>query len=212
MRHTPRSRARRRLALALSGWMLLLGALPSPGAQAPPTGLNINILEGEGAINNIKQRTAREPIVQVEDENHRPIAGAIVIFTLPDRGASGVFANGSRSMTVTTDAQGQARAVGLRPNNAEGQMQIQVSVSYQGLTASAVITQTNAAGGAGAAAGGGVGTGKIIALLAVLGGAAAGGIVAATRGGGSTSTTSTGPPPPTPTSVSAGPPSFGPPR
>ena len=209
MRHTPRSRATRRLALALSGWMLLAGAMP--GAQAPPTGLNINILDGEGAINNIKQRTAREPIVQVEDENHRPIAGAIVIFTLPDRGASGVFANGSRSMTVTTDAQGQARAVGLRPNNAEGQMQIQVSVSYQGLTASAVITQTNATGGAAAAAGGGASTGKIIALLAVLGGAAAGGIVAATRGGGS-STTSTGPPPPTPTSVSAGAPSFGPPR
>jgi hypothetical protein len=210
MGHTPRSQGMRRLAVALSGWMLVFGVMASPGAQAPPMGLNITILDGEGAINNIKQRTAREPIVQVEDENHRPIAGAVVVFTLPDRGASGVFANGSRSVTVTTDAQGQARGVGLRTNEAQGEMQIQVSVSFQGLTASAVITQTNAAGVVGAA-GGGIGTGKIIAILAVLGGAAAGGIVAATRGG-SSSSPSPGPPPTTPTSVSAGGPTFGPPR
>ena len=30
-------------------------------------------VEGDGAINNIRQRTAREPIVQVEDENHKPV-------------------------------------------------------------------------------------------------------------------------------------------
>jgi hypothetical protein len=64
----------------------LLG-VPAFG-QAPPM-LNIVIVEGEGAINNVKQRVNRDPIVQVEDENHRPIAGAAVVFFLPDQGASG---------------------------------------------------------------------------------------------------------------------------
>src|SRR5512138_1607706 len=69
--------------------------------------LNLVVVEGEGAINNIRQRTAREPVVQVQDENRRPVAGAVVTFTLPGRGASGVFANGSQTVTVTTDQQGQ---------------------------------------------------------------------------------------------------------
>ena len=38
--------------------------------------LNIEIVEGEGAVNNIRQRMAREPMVQVTDENRKPVAGA----------------------------------------------------------------------------------------------------------------------------------------
>ena len=49
-----------------------------PQAGPPPAKLNIVILEGEGATNNIRQRVAREPIVQVEDENRRPLAGVAV--------------------------------------------------------------------------------------------------------------------------------------
>jgi hypothetical protein len=55
-------------------------------AQEPAHRLNLVIVEGEGAINNIKLRTSRETIVQVEDENHKPVAGAVVAFLLPDRG------------------------------------------------------------------------------------------------------------------------------
>ena len=65
-------------------------ARAAPQAPAPaPAKLNIVIVEGEGAINNIRQRTAREPIVQVEDENHRPVAGAAVLFLLPENGPGG---------------------------------------------------------------------------------------------------------------------------
>ena len=52
---------------------------------------------GEGAINNVKQKVNRDLIVQVEDESHRPIAGAALVFFLPDQGASGTFVNGSRT-------------------------------------------------------------------------------------------------------------------
>lgn len=173
--------------------------------------LNLVVVEGEGAINNIRQRTAREPIVQVQDENHRPVAGAIVTFTLPGRGASGTFANGAQTTTVTTDQQGQAVARGLRPNGVKGQVQIRVNANYRGQTATTVITQTNAlvAGVAGAAAAGAI-SAKLIAVLAIVGAAAAGGAVYATqRGGGATPGTATVNPA---TTVAAGTGQVGPPR
>ena len=83
--------------------------------------LNLVVVEGEGATNNIRQRTAREPVVQVEDQNHKPVAGAIVVFTLPTHGASGTFANGARTLTMVSDSKGQAVAHGLRPNGQQGQ-------------------------------------------------------------------------------------------
>ncbi len=201
----------KKLSIALVFFLVVPGVSPlwsAPRAQEGPAKLQIVILEGEGAINNIRQRTAREPIVQVQDENHRPVAGAVVLFTLPDRGASGTFANGATSMTVTTDAQGRAVATGLRPNSVPGKLEVRVNASYQGQTASATISQTNVLGAAAAA--GGAGAGKILAILAIAGGAAAGGIVAATRNKSSSpSTPST--PAPAPTVISAGAPSVSPP-
>jgi hypothetical protein len=160
--------------------------LPSWG-QVPQVGLRIVIVEGEGAVNNIRQRVNRDPIVQVEDENRRPVAGAIVTFFLPDTGPSGTFVNGARTLTLTTDAQGRATAVGIRPNNQTGTMQIRVTASFQGQTASAVINQTNAVGaatGGGAAGGGMSATMKAVLIMAIAGGAAAGVAVATTRNGG----------------------------
>jgi hypothetical protein len=174
------------LAAGLS-YLLILQTLPvRVAAQETPSGqLNLVIVEGDGAINNIKQRTAREPIVQVEDENHKPVAGAAVVFLLPDQGASGTFANGSHTLTVTTDAQGRAVAHGFRPNTVQGKLEMRVSASFQGKTANATISQTNAAGAAaGAAAGIGIST-KLLIIIAIAGAAAAGGAIAATRGGSS---------------------------
>jgi hypothetical protein len=125
------------LTLALSGQTLLQ-------AEAPPAPqLQITILDGEGALNNIKQQTAREPIVQVEDENHRPVAGALVIFSLPQSGASGTFAGGSTEFDAVTDAAGHATATGLTPNKVIGKYQIQVDAKYHGLTAHTTINQSN---------------------------------------------------------------------
>lgn len=188
-------------------FLLVAGAASAQDPGSPK--LNIVVVEGEGAINNIRQRTAREPIVQVEDQNHKPVAGAAVVFMLPSNGPSGVFANGSRTLTAMTDNQGRAVARGLRPTG-KGQMQIRVSASHQGQTASATITQTNAivaAGVAGAAAGGL--SAKLIAIIAVAAGAAtAGAVVAATRGGGNTP----GTPASSSTTVTPGTGTVGPPR
>ena len=89
------------------------------GAQDAPK-LFINIVEGEGALNNVKQRVNREPIVQVEDENHRPVAGATVTFLLPSDGPGGSFANGASTLVRTTSANGQT-SMSLQPNQIAGQ-------------------------------------------------------------------------------------------
>lgn len=187
---------------------LVFGLWANAQTQAAPM-LNLVVIEGDGAINNVRQRTAREPIVQVEDQNHKPVAGAVVTFTLPSRGASGVFANGQQTVTITADEQGRAVARGLRPNTVKGQMQIRVNASFQGQTASTVITQTNAVVGAVAgAAGAGIISGKLIAVLAVVGAAAAGGgIYAATHNGGGSNA-----PVNPPTTISPGGGTVGPPR
>jgi len=172
-----------RVALVL---LLLLNLLSTTSwAQQPLTGLSITVVEGEGAINNVRQRVNRDTVVQVEDQDRRPVAGAAVTFFLPDQGASGTFPNGSRMLMVLTDNQGRAAARGIRPNSQSGPMQIRVTASFQGLTASALITQTNAATGP-ATSGTGMSKGtKWAIILAIAGGAAAGGIAAATHGGGS---------------------------
>ncbi|HZT32332.1 MAG TPA: hypothetical protein VFA33_20760 [Bryobacteraceae bacterium] len=110
--------------LAMPGWTEPARAQPAERPQQ----LHITIVESEGAINNIRQRTARESIVRVEDENHKPVAGATVLFLTPDSGPGGVF-QGTRSLTVMTDPQGRAVARGFRPNRATGKFQIKVTAS-----------------------------------------------------------------------------------
>ena len=203
----------------LSPLLSLLIAIPcsSPGfAQGGPT-LNLVIVEGEGQINNIRQRTAREPIVEVQDENHKPIAGVAVTFLLPNQGASASFADGSHSLTVISDNQGRAVARGLRPNNAQGQYQIHVSASYHGQTANAVITQSNVMGAAaaGSAAGAAAGiSGKLVAILIVVGAAAVGGGIYASTHAGSSNNNSTIPSGPSTvtTTITVGAGTVGPPR
>ena len=187
------------LSLILALW------IPATAQVAPM--LNLVVVEGVGAVNNIRQRTAREPVVQVEDENHKPVAGAVVVFMLPSNGAGGTFANGAKTLTMTTDSKGQAVGRGLKPNGVKGQYQIRVNASHNGQTASIAITQTNAILSASGAASSSAVSGKLIAVLAVVGAAAAGGAYYATHnGGGANPTVTPG------ATITAGAGSVGPPR
>jgi len=166
--------------------LVLLNQLGTPAwSQQNPASLQIVIVEGEGALNNIKQRVNRDPIVQVEDENHKPIAGAAVVFTLPNQGPGGTFENGTNTLTTTTNNQGQAVARGIRFNNQVGSMEMRVTASFGGQTATAVITQTNLLGTSG---GGGGGFGAKWLIVLGVAGAVAAGVIVATHGSGSSST------------------------
>jgi hypothetical protein len=187
------------LAVALS----FLIAFPILEAQTIPTQLTITVVEGEGAISHVRQRVAREPVVRIEDENHKPVAGAVVVFTLPTDGASGDFGNGSKTLTVNTDSQGQAVAQGLKMNQAAGKVPIHINASYRGLTARTSIMQFSVLPpGAKESTGGG--HGALIGVLVALGAAAAGGGAYFATHQNNKSTTSTTPPAPTLIGITAG--------
>lgn len=189
------------LAFGLS----FLIAFPPLHAQTLPTELNIVVVEGEGAINNVRQRVAREPVVRVEDENHKPIAGAAVVFTLPTEGATGEFSNGGKSLTMITDSQGRTTALSLRLNGVAGKMPIHVNASYRGLTARTSITQFSVLPPGAKASSGGGGHGGLIAVLVVLGAAAAGGgAYFATHRNTNSGTVGTPPPPVSPIGITPG--------
>ncbi len=120
---------------------------PTQEAAPPAPALRIVILEGEDVSNNIKERTAREPIVQVEDENHKPVAGAAVLFTVTTESghAGGSFLNGAKTFSGQTDANGQIHAQGFHPNGHAGQLHINVTASKGNLSAHTTIAQTNVA-------------------------------------------------------------------
>ena len=189
---------------------LVLAAWPFAASAQEGKLLTVVVLEGEGAFNNIKRKLARDPIVEVRDENNKTVTGAEVVFTLPEGGPTATFAGGVRKFTATSDAQGRAQTTGLKPNTREGRFNIKVSAAMDGKTGSAIISQSNTL------AGGVVGvgmdksgmSGKTKLLIAILiGGGAGGGVYAATRGGGSA-----GPSGPIPTSLSAGAVTVGGPR
>ena len=115
-----------------------------PGADQPKS-LFISIIQGEGALNDIRTRTAREPIVQVDDENHKPVAGALVIFSIDKSGSSYANFGGMSSISVHTDATGRAFASGFRITQRKGSYSIHVHASYGQLVAEEAFVESNIA-------------------------------------------------------------------
>lgn len=129
------------LPLGLCFLMSFDGLFSVAHAQTTPTRIDIVVMEGEGVTSYIRQRVTRDPVVKVEDEEHRPVAGAAVSFAMPVSGTTGEFASGSKTLTVMTDSNGLAAARGLRANEVPGRLQIYVTASYQGLRARGLINQ-----------------------------------------------------------------------
>ncbi len=180
-------------------------ALCVPAAAADQARLRVIVMEGEGAINNIREKTAKAPVVRVEDQDARPVRGASVTFTVPDMGAGGFFTTGGSTFIATTDERGIATARGLQPNNIAGRFQIRVRAALGRETASAIINQINAAP---AEVRGGMSK-KLLILGLAAGGAV--GAVFALRGGSSSGSSQT-PPATGGTVLIPGNPVFGPPR
>ena len=192
------------VALTLEASMPAQDPVPATGAA-----LSITILEGDNAIVNTRQRLSREAIVQVEDENRKPVAGAAVTFFAPNSGPSAVFSNGSNNITILTDNQGRAVVRGIKPNQVAGKAEIKITATKEGFrSATSILSQTNAvAAAAGLSAG-------MIGLIVGIGAAAGIGIALGAGGGGSSSGGSSGGgvPPARPTVLSPGTPTVGPPR
>lgn len=151
--------------------------------------IHLEIMEGDGAINNIRSSHSKEPVVRVEDANNRGVPGAVVTFLVPSDGPGAVFSDAATSLTLTTDDRGEVVARGLHPNRNVGPFQIRVTASAHGMKANASINQTNVDPGSHTSS-------RKIVILAAIGGAAAAGAALALHGGksssGSTSANSSG--------------------
>lgn len=171
---------------------------PAPDLE----GLKIVVVAGEDGVNIVKKKTAVQPVVEVRDRNNTPVSGIILNFTTPSNGPSAIFSNGSRTLSLVSDANGRVTVTGMQPVGT-GKFTINVTASSQGhVLGTTVIGQTNfataataASAGAtastGAAGGGGLSTGLIVAIVAGVAAAAAAGAVLATHGGGTAATTPT---------------------
>ena len=165
--------------------------------------LKIRVLAGNGAMNDLERRVMAPLVVQVIDQDERPMEGAEVIFRFPINGAGATFAGGKTSITVRTNGTGQAAAVNWTANGQTGTFQVHVTASYANQVGETTLSMTNVTRIVAAAK-----KSKSKSLwshtwfkVAVIGGAAAivAGVVLATRGGSKNSGSTIGINPGSPT-------------
>jgi hypothetical protein len=136
-------------------------------------GIRVQIVQGNDARNIMEQIPATPITIRVIDRNNRAVQGATVVFTTPENGPSGDFANGLNTLRTITNEDGIAVASEYRPNEIPGTYQIRVQVDYLGEAVTSMIRQTNAAGKKSFS--------KLIVILAVAGAAGAAGTALAAR-------------------------------
>jgi hypothetical protein len=113
-------------------------------AQTSPVSYRVAVIDGEGAMNNVATGTSREPVIQVTDADHHPVAGAYVEFTAPASGAGAHFANGGTHFATTTNSDGLAVGSNLQNNGLAGAYVLAVHVSFRGQSiGDAQVHQTN---------------------------------------------------------------------
>ncbi len=136
-------------SLAWMGFAQQPVQVPQPPAGAPAKEkqeagtLQVVVIEGQDARNDLRSGKAVAPVVEVRDEAGNPVAGAEVVFQLPWEGPSGTFHGWLRTQTVRTGSDGRATVEGYAPNDQAGSFEIRVT-ARQGLkVGTAVIKQTN---------------------------------------------------------------------
>jgi len=185
---------------------------PQPGQPAPASplvqGLKIVPLAGKGEMNDLERHVMAPLVIEVLDQNDRPVEGAEVVFRFPINGPGATFPGEKTSQTTRTNGQGQAAAMNWIANNQVGAFDVHITANYGNQLGESTVSMSN--------------VNKIVeeakktqkngawysprwVKLAILGGtvALAAGVVLATRGSGSTTKA-----PPTIT-ITPGPPTVG---
>ena len=123
-------------------------ASPGPASQLPNPlllpveTLRILVLEGQGEVHDIHNRITATPVVEVRDENGRPVEGADVTFELPAVGPGGLFAQQQTTFTTKTNSQGQAAGT-FQPNLLTGRFNIKVTAKLGNRSGHETIRQSN---------------------------------------------------------------------
>jgi hypothetical protein len=133
------------MAICFSMTGALLAQQPNLAPANAPVleGLKVLVLEGQDGVNNIREPMPMNVVVEVRDQNDRPVEGAKVDFQMPLMGPSGGFEGGVRNKEATTNIQGQA-AVSYNPNMELGRFTIQVKATQGGRGGMTTVQQQNA--------------------------------------------------------------------
>jgi hypothetical protein len=185
------------LALPPMAGSQVLSPEVKPGAQGQTIqNLKVVPLAGNRENNDLERRMMAPLVVQVLDQDKRPVEGAAVVFQFPSSGPGATFANQQNSKTFRTNADGQAAAVGWVANNQAGTFQVKVSASRGNEVGETTISMTNVTRVMGdrKEKPGHWWSSKWakIGIIAVAAGTATA-IILATRGSGSSSTSTPGP-------------------
>ncbi len=193
-------------------------APPTPAPVALPTveSLKVVPLAGKDEVNDIERKLMAPLVVQVVDQNDRPVEGAEVVFRFPIQGPGAIFPGGKTSQTARTNGQGQAAAMNWMANDQVGRFEIHVTASYGNQVGQTTFSMSNAnkvvqrVGSSGIKEKHGGWFSPTWVKVAVIGGgvAVAVPIILATRGGSTAATVPVAPPPPTVT-ITPGTPSVG---
>jgi hypothetical protein len=115
--------------------------VPNP-LLLPVESLRILVLQGQGEVHDIRNRITSTAVIEVRDENGRPVEGADVTFELPAVGPGGLFAQQQTTFSTRTNSQGQAAAT-FQPNLLTGRFNIKVSTMLGNRSGHETIRQSN---------------------------------------------------------------------
>jgi len=173
-------------------------AQPAPAAPMAPLpmtrSLKVTALAGNKGMNDLERGLMSPLVVQVLDQNDRPVDTAEVVFRFPLNGPGATFRGGNTSQTVHTNGQGQAAAMNWTANGQVGSFDVHVTAAYSNQLGETTISMSNVTRivdeGKGAKKQSKWYSSKWMKIALIAGGAATvAGIVLATRGGGSSSST-----------------------
>jgi hypothetical protein len=120
---------------------------PAPAqsaAQLPvEQSLKVRVLAGNNEMNDLERRIMAPLVVQVVDQNERPIESAEVVFRFPISGPSATFAGGKSSVTARTNGTGQVAATNWMANGQVGPFEVHVNASYGNQVGEATVSMTN---------------------------------------------------------------------
>ena len=105
--------------------------------------LKVIALAGNDEMNDLERRIMAPLVVQVLDQNDRPVEGADVVFRFPLNGPGATFPNQKTSQTTRTNALGQAAATGWTANSQVGSFQVHATATYGNQMGEKTISMSN---------------------------------------------------------------------
>ena len=129
----------------------LFAQIPPAAAKATPSRatladlLRVIVLQGQDATHEAARGLAALTVVEVRDENDKPVEGAAVTFRIPQDAQAGSFAGGKLSYTGRTNSQGQVGMTGFIPSQQPGNLDITVTAVFGNLMGQAKLSQRTVA-------------------------------------------------------------------